>query len=275
MQRPRKKLKLDICLSSLPASTSSKQKDVKPPTKVSPSKKQQHKNEADNFAEKAIRFYKDIKLSHKLPNNVIAMNPYLTSAGMAITSAYYHKFFSDNNERVFVLGINPGRFGCGITGLPFTDPKSLTEKLGIPHNLKGRRELSGEFIYEFIEKSFGIKEFFSKFYISALSPLGFTKDGKNYNFYDDSALQEAVTPFMKDCILKQYQFGASKRVVICLGGKLTKFFKGINEEFQLFDTILTVEHPRYIIQYKRKNMQEYIEKYKKVFLEALQIAQQK
>ena len=47
----------------------------------------------------------------------------------------YQKFFSDNNQRVFVLGINPSRLGGGITGIPFTEPKNIKEKLGIQNRI--------------------------------------------------------------------------------------------------------------------------------------------
>lgn len=29
---------------------------------------------------------------------------------------FYEKFYSDRNERILILGINPGRFGGGTTG---------------------------------------------------------------------------------------------------------------------------------------------------------------
>lgn len=67
-------------------------------------------------------------------------------------------------------------------------------------------------------------------------------------------------------------FGGSRKVAICLGtGKLAKvpllsFFpnsnvmqalKSINKTHSFFDTILEVEHPRYIIQYKHSSIQTY------------------
>ena len=30
---------------------------------------------------------------------------------------FYSKYYSDNNKRILILGINPGRFGSGITGI--------------------------------------------------------------------------------------------------------------------------------------------------------------
>ena len=36
--------------------------------------------------------------------------------------SFYEKFYSDNNERILVLGINPGRFGGGTTGIERISP---------------------------------------------------------------------------------------------------------------------------------------------------------
>jgi len=41
---------------------------------------------------------------------------------------FYTKFYSDCKPRQLVLGINPGRFGAGATGIPFTDTRRLNEK---------------------------------------------------------------------------------------------------------------------------------------------------
>jgi hypothetical protein len=67
--------------------------------------------------------------------------PYRDPAVMAATTAFYEKFFDDARKRVFIIGINPGRFGAGTTGVPFTDPVSL-ERVGITNPFPNRRELS-------------------------------------------------------------------------------------------------------------------------------------
>src|SRR5687768_18158258 len=41
----------------------------------------------------------------------------------------------------------------------------------------------------------GCDKFYSDFFITAVSPLGFVKNGKNVNYYDDRELLYAVTPF--------------------------------------------------------------------------------
>ena len=69
---------------------------------------------------------------------------------MQVVKHFFEKFYSDNNPRRLLLGINPGRFGAGITGVNFTAPKQLKENCGIDHAWKKSSELSAEFIYDMI-----------------------------------------------------------------------------------------------------------------------------
>ena len=87
-----------------------------------------------------------------------------------------------------MLGINPGRFGAGVTGITFTDPVRLEKECGIPNNFDKRQELSSVFIYDFIAAWGGAEAFYSRFFLSAVFPLGFTREGRNLNYYDDPQL---------------------------------------------------------------------------------------
>ena len=58
------------------------------------------------------------------------------------------------------------------------------------------------------------------------------------------------------------RFGASKKVAICLGtGKLLTFLRSLNKTHNFFKEIIHVEHPRYIVQYKRAEIDEYHPRY--------------
>ncbi|MFN3344057.1 MAG: uracil-DNA glycosylase family protein [Chloroherpetonaceae bacterium] len=214
------------------------------------------------FADKAIPFFQSLRLDARLPKAIEVMNPYRDVATLNIVKAFFQKFYADNNPRVFLWGINPGRFGGGLTGIPFTDPFALTHYLEIPHDISGKRELSSEFVYRVVEAWGGAKKFYGAFYINSLSPLGFTRLGKNYNFYDDEALMKASEPFIVRCISAQIQFGAKRNTAICLGtGKLYEVFSRLNDAHHFFQTIVPIEHPRFIMQYRRKQMENFVEKY--------------
>ena len=188
--------------------------------------------------------------------------PSRNAAVMAVTTAFYRKFFGDAKQRVFLIGINPGRFGAGTTGIPFTDPVSLEKQCGIPNQFPRRRELSAEFFEKLIERWGGPQEFYRSFFFSAASPIGFTKDGKNYNYYDNPKLLAAVRPFIVKTLRAQLDFGARRDVAIVLGtGKNFEFLSRLNAEQRFFDKLLVVEHPRFIMQYRRPHIGDFLSKY--------------
>lgn len=87
------------------------------------------------LAEKILDFLNALTLKTKLPRGIKAMNPYRDSSAFALCRAFYTKFYNDKRPRSLILGINPGRFGGGLTGIPFTDPIKLETYCGIKNNL--------------------------------------------------------------------------------------------------------------------------------------------
>jgi hypothetical protein len=51
-------------------------------------------------------------------------------------------------------------------------------------------------------------------------------------------------------------------------GQNWKFLERLNQERGFFDEILPLEHPRWIMQYRRRRMEEYLQKYLEVFARA-------
>jgi hypothetical protein len=224
------------------------------------------------FAEKVISYNRQLDFHGELPGGVRIMNPFQEDQAIQkISAAFYRKYYSDHQRRHLVLGINPGRFGAGVTGVPFTDPKRLLEKCGIPFHGAITHEPSSVFIYAMIEAFGGPEAFYEKFYIHSVCPLGFTRSGKNgkevnYNYYDDRELTEAVYPFIVDHIQKQIALGVFTDTCFCFGtGKNEKFLNRLNEENGFFKKIVALEHPRFIMQYKSKTMGQYLDKYISAF----------
>ena len=222
------------------------------------------------FADKVITFNRNLKLDKALPDGIRVMNPFAeNSHALKTSSNFYRKYYSDNNKRYFIIGINPGRFGAGVTGVPFTDSKRLKEKCGLIIEGIETYEPSSVFVYEVIEKFGGVESFYSKFYINSICPLGFTIRGKNgkdvnYNYYDHPELKEAVYPFMIASMKKQIAFGVDTDICFCLGtGKNFKFISDVNKEYNFFKEIIPLEHPRFIMQYKLRKKHLYIKKYLK------------
>jgi hypothetical protein len=89
---------------------------------------------------------------------------------------------------------------------------------------------------------------------------------KNYNYYDSKALCNTVTPFIIENIQKQIALGVNTDVCFCFGtGQNEKFIRKLNEEHGFFKKIIALEHPRFIMQYKTKTKQFYIDKYLEAF----------
>jgi hypothetical protein len=218
------------------------------------------------FGEKVIAFNKSLDLTAKLPKGVVAMNPFQNDYALSLCQKFYARYYNDSNERHIILGINPGRLGGGLTGIPFTDPVKLEKLCGIANTLDKKAELSADYIYLMIKAFGGIEKFYHQFYFNSICPLGFTKDGKNLNYYDIKELQEAVKGFMIESLQKQIKFGINTNVAYCLGeGENFKFINRLNEEHHFFKKIIPLAHPRFIMQYKRKKVNDYIGDYLEKF----------
>jgi hypothetical protein len=220
------------------------------------------------FSYRVISFFKDLEYDGLLPPGISIMNPFRDNPEIIpVISKFYTRFYNDDRPRHLILGINPGRFGAGVTGIPFTDTKRLFEKCGLSVTGPETFETSSAFIYEMIDAYGGPQKFYSEFFISAVSPLGFTSEGThgksvNYNYYDSKKLMDAIMDFIIDNIKKQLEFGIRRDTCFCLGtGKNYKFLLQLNSELKLFEQIAPLEHPRYIMQYKSKQKQFYISKY--------------
>ena len=214
------------------------------------------------WADRILGFNQSLELTARLPDGVVVMNPFRNRETFSLCTQFYKKYYSDNNPRRLILGINPGRHGAGLTGIPFTDPIKLEENCGIPNQLPRKPELSADFIYKVIAVYGGPEKFYSRFYFSSVSPLGFVKDGKNLNYYDIRELQEVVYEFFMKTIKQQIDFGIDTTRCYCLGeGKNVAFLHRINKETHLFGEIVSLPHPRFIMQYRRKQVDQYIQLY--------------
>lgn len=221
-----------------------------------------------SFADRIARFYGQLA-APPVPRGVGVMNPYRDRRVMEYVRAFLGRYYDDDSPRVLVFGINPGRFGAGITGITFTDPVALADFCGVPNDLQRKRELSSVFIYDFIHRSFGVRDFYRRFFLSAVCPLGFTRAGVNLNYYDIPALARRVEPFIVESIERHIAIGGrSDRAIVIGKGKNLQFMQRLNERHAFFGELLSVEHPRSIMQYRRRQLERYLDEYETVFRKA-------
>jgi len=212
------------------------------------------------FAAQVLDFNRSLRPNWKLPSHVDLLYPYDNEATWQAMEAFYHKYYNDQQPRIAIFGINPGRFGAGVTGVPFTDPKKLVSECGIDNPFPKKPELSSEYVYMLVNRYGGPASFYQQFYITSLCPLGFTRDGKNYNYYDDKKLEKAVEPYILQHIESLLNMEVSPKVAFSLGkGKNMQFFERINKEHGFFEKVVPLPHPRWVMQYRRKRLQEFLE----------------
>jgi len=219
------------------------------------------------FAKKVIDFNRNLHYSGELPDGIQVLNPYLDNPEtMEVMQMFYHKYYNDNRQRKFIIGINPSRNGAGVTGVPFTDTKRLESVCGIKMKSAHTHEISSVFIYDMIKNFGGAEGFYKQFYINSPFPLAIVRRSKegnflNANYYDDKNLFASVKDFMIDSLEKHISLGLDTSEVFVLGKKNADFIQKLNQEKKLFDKLTVLEHPRFIQQYKSKEKQMYIDKY--------------
>ena len=110
----------------------------------------------------------------------------------------------------------------------------------------------------------GPHDFYSKFFFSSVSPVGFISGGKNLNYYDIPALQNALETYMIDHMKEKIALFGDDRIAFSLGqGKNFQYLQKINQTHRLFREIKPLPHPRWVMQYRLKRLDEFIGVYQK------------
>jgi uracil-DNA glycosylase len=135
-----------------------------------------------NIAEDYFEFYETFKekYSEILKRKFIGiLSEFLDNKNNIIE--FHKKFVQPNSPKIVMCGINPGRRGAGITGIPFIDTNSLSKML--PDISNPKSEKSAKFFFSIIEE-FGINEFYRNIHVTNMSWFGFYKldNGTNVNY---------------------------------------------------------------------------------------------
>ncbi len=203
-----------------------------------------------------------------LPTGYSFMNPFANGLALEISREFYLKYYHDGRPRAMILGINPGRHGAGRTGVPFTDSQRLEGVLGIAARGLQTYEPSAVFIYKLIALWGGAASFCGSFYINSPLPLGLLRINQrgqavNSNYYDSRALQERTQPFIIQSMNSYLEMAIQQDVAWVLGqGKNYLFLDRLNSQHHWFKRLVPLPHPRYVVQYKRRDMDSYLQHYR-------------
>lgn len=231
-------------------------------------------SKSPSIAAAVIAFNQNLQYYGALPAGFRVLNPFRDNPEtMLVMEQFYTKYYADNKQRRFIIGINPSRHGAGVTGVPFTDTKLLSAVCGIQMTSVHTHEVSAVFMYDMIARYGGAECFFGDFYINSPFPLAIVKEAKsgallNANYYDDKELFECVKDFMVETLRAHIALGLDKDEVFVLGKKNAQFISRLNQEVQLFGRLTILEHPRFIQQYKLREQSSYIDKYILAFSQA-------
>jgi hypothetical protein len=221
----------------------------------------------DTLADRINAFNQSLSFWGTLPKGIRVLNPFQENLDiLKVSSSFYNKFYKDSKQRKLILGINPGRLGAGATGIPFTDTKRLIEVCQLEAPAFHTHEPSSVFIYKLIEAFGGPKAFYGRYYINSVCPLGFVTDkgnGRwvNYNYYDNPVLFKTVRPFIIKSLKAQLNLGLDSETCWVLGKKNALYLAEINREIKIFKRLIPLDHPRYIMQYKAREADDYLHRY--------------
>ncbi|NVK26713.1 MAG: DUF4918 family protein [Flavobacteriia bacterium] len=215
-----------------------------------------------------LDWYRTLEIKVDFPPHIDVLNPYkvMSDSTYAALQEFYERYYSDDRPRKLLMGINPGRLGAGLTGIPFTDTPAL-ESIGIQMPEVNTTETSADFVWRVVEAYGGPETFFADWFIGGVSPLGFIQKNEkgnwvNFNYYDSPEIQELLSPFIIEQIQIQKELvGGADELVLFGTGKNLKAISNLNKEHKWFSKIEALEHPRFVMQYRRKRIPEYLEKF--------------
>lgn len=170
-------------------------------------------------------------------------------------SAFWRKYYGDAIPRVMICGINPGRFGAGMTGIPFMDFMSLSRL--IPGIDREETEKSASFFFQVV-CLFGVETFFRTFYVSNFSSVGYMKEGGNLNYYDlpPAALAVVERNFITEIgIVKPTH-------IISLGESVQQSVRKLLPAS--VDCSLRLPHPSWVATYRANEMDQWALRYLEV-----------
>lgn len=184
-----------------------------------------------------------------------------------ITNTFYNKYYNDNGKRYLILGSSPARKGTATTGIPFEDASHIYKETGIMIDNFYINKSSSGFLYDVMKQYGGCEKFYKDFFMSFVCPLGIVNVNSNgnevnSNYYENKKLENILYNFIVDSLKKQISFGIDTSICYCIGsGENFKFLTKINEQYKFFDKIIALEHPRFIMQYNKKDKDKYLSKY--------------
>lgn len=203
-------------------------------------------------------YYEALRLDWPVPGDIEVLDPYGKEAIRHLRHTFYNTYYDDCAPRQIWLGINPGRIGAGRTGIPFSDAVQLRTHCGLRAPGPQSEELSAAFIFEVIAAAGGADSFYRRVFVDSVSPMGYVKEGVNCNYYDEVALFDHLRPRLENHLSELLKRPIAGPLVLLGKGKNLKYFKKLYTGDR---EIVALPHPRWVMQYRRKEKDKWIDRY--------------
>ena len=168
-----------------------------------------------------------------------------------VADAFWSTYYPKDLPREVICGLNPGRLGAGLTGVPFTDFFSLSKWLpGIKRN---DSEASAQFFFQVVQ-AVGVEAFFKRFYVTNVSAVGFLKAGKNLNYHD---LPQAALEVV-ECNFHEEMRTVAPTRVIALGRHA---YASVKKNVPTDVEVSYLAHPSWIMTYRRRETDAWVQRY--------------
>ena len=209
--------------------------------------------------DQVINFYANFRKTNFFDSSYQLHNPFDAPSRRAAIEEFCAKFYDDDKPRVHLIGINPSRLVTSSTGVNYTDGFALKEFCGIDNSFSKSRELTATFFYEMINQVGGSETFYSRVFAWAALPVAIT-DGNSYtNYYD--VPEESVRELVLNNLRWMMSLPNLGRLVIVGTGENKKFLESLPGYPFGYNEIVSLPHPRWIMQYNRKNIAKYVDEY--------------
>jgi len=205
-----------------------------------------------------LPYYEQIRTDWSVPKGIEVLDPYGVDAVRQLRTEFYDTYYNDQQPRQIWLGINPGRIGAGRTGIPFSDAVQLENYCGLQAPGPKTEELSAAFIFEVIAAAGGPETFYQQVFIDSVSPMGYIQKGVNCNYYDEKELFDHLRPRLEHHLTELEQRPSTGPLVLLGKGKNLKYFQKLYTGDR---EIVALPHPRWVMQYRRKEKQKWIDRY--------------
>ena len=189
--------------------------------------------------------------------NVKILSDFLDNKGNIIE---FHKIYVEpNSPKVVICGINPGRNGAGLTGIPFIDFASLSKML--PDIKENDWEPSAKFFFSVIQK-FEIEAFYRNFHVTNISWFGFSRidKQKNVNYFEKDISTE-IAIYLIDKFVEEMEH-INPDYIIPLSKPVLYELESLKKQNKIRAKIgIRLNHPSWVTTYCSNDLSTWRQKY--------------